>query len=806
MVLNYLKVFLRTVSKNKLFTLLNIVGLSLGITALILALLYWNDEANYEKWNPDSERTFEVLDIETEAGEQKESTWQVAGLVDAAVSRTNAIESYCYYEGWLKNQVPMRSNGQRLLLDEVVYSQKSFFEVFPFEIISGTKEEFGRYTNSIAFDEKESLRVFGTSEVIGKQLTSVEGENYVVRAVYKLPKGSMMNAKVIIGGLDKAVTVEKPYWGNFNFNLIVKLKTAYDREEVEKVFSSVYEENVYGGNAKALGVSLTDYIEEKGAYVVSLSPLSSIRFHANVTELPAGLVQLLFLRVFLLLAVLLLLLTIINYVNLSTSVIMKRSKEIGLRRVIGASKFQVISQFVFETAILLLLSLLVAMVCVELILPYFNLLVDKELVFDILEFLPYLVGIILIVLLLAAILPALFLMRFEVLQTLKRLSGWKYKGLWFQNVLQIIQFAIAFFFIIGSYLLNSQVALLTEKDLGFEGEQIVNVSYKTHTDDKLTYYNKYKEKLKSIKGVEGVAVSTFSFEKDRSSTSSYGYKGEYISALNGGVDFGYFSLMNMTIVEGRDLDATVVRDSSVSILVNEQFVRRLQIESPIGKELKQGGKEFTIIGVVKDFDLFSVEKEIPAMAFYYARAVAWIPSNLNTVVIKIDGRSTEQTLRDLERLWVSEIDSNYPFEYEFADRQFAKVYEGFLKQRVLFGVINWVVVFISLFGLLALVSFTVEGKLKEIAIRRVLGAETIEVLYILTKQYVLFCVLGFLLALIPVFYLMQAWLNNFVYRIDITVMPFLVSFILLSFFTVLVVVFRSWVATRVDILKQLNYE
>lgn len=274
----------------------------------------------------------------------------------------------------------------------------------------------------------------------------------------------------------------------------------------------------------------------------------------------------------------------------------------------------------------------------------------------------------------------------------------------------------------------------------------------------------------------------------------------------GGIDFGYFSLMNMTIVEGRDLDATVVRDSSTSILVNEQFVKMLQIKSPIGKEIKQGGKKFRITGVVKDFDLFSVEKEIPPMVFYYASAIAWMPSNLNTVVIKINGRSTEQTLRDLERLWVSEIDSNYPFEYEFADRQFAKVYEGFLKQRVLFRVINWVVIFVSLFGLLALVSFTVEGKLKEIAIRRVLGAETIEVLYILTKQYVLFCVVGFLLALIPVFYLMQTWLNNFIYRIEITVIPFLVSFVLLLFFTVLVVIFRSWAATKVDVLKQLNYE
>ena len=805
MVLNYLKVFLRTISKNKLFTLLNIVGLSLGVTALILALLYWHDETNYEKWNPDSGRTFEVLDIETEVGEQKESTWQVAGLVDAATSRTNAIESYCYYEGWLKNQVPMRTNEERLLLDEVVYSQKSFFEVFPFKIIVGTKEEFERHTNSVAFDEKESLRVFGTTDIIGKQLTSVEGENYVVRAIYKTPKGSMMNAKVVIGGLDKAVTVEKPYWGNFNYNLIVKLKTADDKEKVEKVFSSSYEENLYGENAKALGVSLADYIEKNGAYVVSLSPLDSIRLHANVTELPAGLVQLLFL----LLAVLLLLLTIINYVNLSTSIIMKRSKEIGLRRVIGATKYQVMFQFIFETAILLFFSLFVAMACVELILPYFNLLVDKELVFDIFEFLPYLVGIILIVMLLAAILPTLFLMRFEVLQTLKGLSGWKHKGFWFQNALQIIQFAIAFFFIIGSYLLNSQADLLMQKDLGFDGEQIVNISYKTHTDDKLTYYNKYKERLKSIQGVEGVegvAVSTFSFEKDRSSRSSYGYEDEYIGALNGGIDFGYFSLMNMTIVEGRDLDATVVRDSSTSILVNEQFVKMLQIKSPIGKEIKQGGKKFTITGVVKDFDLFSVEKEIPPMVFYYARAIAWMPSNLNTVVIKINGRSTEQTLRDLERLWVSEIDSNYPFEYEFADRQFAKVYEGFLKQRVLFRVINWVVIFVSLFGLLALVSFTVEGKLKEIAIRRVLGAETIEVLYILTKQYVLFCVVGFLLALIPVFYLMQTWLNNFIYRIEITVMPFLVSFVLLLFFTVLVVVFRSWAATKVDVLKQLNYE
>lgn len=806
MITNYFKIYLRTVTNNKLFTALNILSLSLGIATLVLALLYWINEHNYEKWNPNSSKTFEVLNIENEDSESVESPWQVAALMSSTDSGNSEIEAFCYYQGWLKDQYPMQIGGQRVVLDKVMNTQKSFFDVFPFEITAGSKEAFESHVNSVALEEKESLRLFGHTDVIGSQWVDFQGMSYVVRALYILPESALVNAKVIIGDLDQAIQKENQDWGNFNYNLIVKLKSEASQSHVESKLSRLYIENLEEANAKMIGLSLDQYEQKYGLIKVKLSPLDKIRLHAITTQLPSGLAQVLFMRIMICLALLLLTLSLINYVNFSTSVLLKRYKEIGVKRTLGASHGQILVQFVFETAVLTGLVLFIALVGTELLLPYFNYLVDKNLSLSIWKIFPYLLGIGAAILLVAGVIPVWFVMRFTISQTLNKFEGLKTNAMLWRKVLQVIQFSIAFFFIIGSFLLNSQVNLLINKDLGFQGKQVININYKPYIEDKLAYYTQFKSKLQSVEGVESVGISTFSFDKDRSSISSLSYEDTFVSAYMAGIDFGYFELMKMGIVQGRDLDSTIAQDSISSVLVNEQFIKQMQLTSPIGKEILRGNNKLTIIGVVKDFDLFSVEKEVPAMVFFYPKVIPWISYNLNTVVVKIDSQNPAKTVDLLEQFWLSEVDPNHPFTYEFADRQFAQVYQGFLKQRMLFRILNWVVIFVSLFGLFALVSVTIEGKLKEIAIRKVLGAQRLDLLYNLTKQYALYCLIGFLIALVPVMLLMQAWLNNFVNRIDISPIPFLVSFIVLESLTIIVVVVRCWSATKVDILKQLSYE
>ena len=229
-------------------------------------------------------------------------------------------------------------------------------------------------------------------------------------------------------------------------------------------------------------------------------------------------------------------------------------------------------------------------------------------------------------------------------------------------------------------------------------------------------------------------------------------------------------------------------------------------DNPIGKEIQWNDYKLKIVGVVDDFHVYGPQAEIPPMAFFHFKTVDWMSYNLDHFFIKVKADDMTQTIADIEKFWTKNVDSKYPFKYDFVDKGFARTFEDFVKQRNLFSLLNVVVILIAVFGLFALASYSIERRMKEIAIRKTLGAETKTLLKELSKQYILFCVIGFLIALFPAYYLLGKWLENFAFRIDISILPFLIGFVVLLILTLIVVLSKAYQATRIDVLKYLKYE
>ena len=265
-------------------------------------------------------------------------------------------------------------------------------------------------------------------------------------------------------------------------------------------------------------------------------------------------------------------------------------------------------------------------------------------------------------------------------------------------------------------------------------------------------------------------------------------------------------MMKIDMVQGRYLNPKIASDTINSMMVNETALKMMNEKNPIGKIVDWNENKLKIVGVVKDFSLFSPQGKVPPMVFFHFKTIDWMIGNINHIYVKIKAENTEQTIADIEKFWVKNVDSDYPFEYDFIDKSYKRTYKTYVKQKNLFLLLNLVVILIALFGLFALASYSIQRRMKEIAIRKTLGAETNVLLKELSKQYILYCIMGFLIALFPVYYLLNKWLENFAYRIDISIYPFLIGFIALLSLTLLVVLSRAYQATRVDVLKYLKYE
>lgn len=808
MILNYIKIFIYHLRQNKLFSFLNVLGLSIGIAGLIFAILFWNDENSYNDWNPEKKNVFQVINY---IGENMYWSTNIVPI-DPYLKQMPEIEEHCYLNGGYYSEV-IEYNGKKEMVSKILDSQGNFFSFFPFKFIKGNGATALKNSSCIALSEETAQRLFGNANALGKQV-HYAGKILTVNGVYKIPGKSSFAPMAVTSLLGNRMKEDIDKWGNFSFALLLKLKDPEKAPVVKKKIENLYYINRTVKDAKEEGLTAEQYEKKYGATVVYLEPLESARLHSITNGYPEGRGNYQFLMIMMGLSLLILILSIVNYINLATANAIKRAKEVGVRKIMGATKGNIISQFIFETIIISLFSILLSLAIVELSLPYYNDFLNKELIIHGRQFYVQLIVIFITVILFSGIFPAIYVSDFETLKVLKGNFGRSKSGVWLRNGMLVLQFAIASFFIIGSYIVYQQIHYMSTKDLGFKGEQVLSISYrnqynyneKDYVKKLITRYSTIKQELLKIKGVQQVSAGTFSFGNGATSSSSFLYKDVNIQGENMAVDFGMLELMQIKLAKGRYFSEQFSSDTINTMMVNETALRMMKEKNPIGKFVNWNDNQLKIIGIVKDFHINGPQNEIQPMAFFHFKTINWMAQNLNTIYVKADPETMGETIKAIEKLWSAKVDTKNPFQYDFVDKSFARTYYDYVKQKNLFSVLNIIVILIALFGLFSLASYSIERRMKEIAIRKTLGAETHVLLKELSKQYIIFCVIGFLTALFPAYYLLHKWLENFAYRIDISFYPFLVGFVSLLLLTLSVVLSRAYYATKVDVLKYLKYE
>ncbi|WP_264535946.1 ABC transporter permease [Flavobacterium sp. N1736] len=809
MIFNWFKIFIYHLRQNKLFSFLNVLGLSIGIAGVIFAILYWNNENAYDQWNPEKENSFQVMNDIGMTGDVWTTNPVPFGLTCKAT--IPEIENVCFFNLWY-NQVVIKYQDKKIIDKKIIVSDNNFFDIFPFPIVKGAKKNILKEKNSVAISEDQAKLLFKNDDPIGKSIT-YQDQSYIVKSVYHIVQPSSIEPNYVFGGIVRESDLDN--WGNFNYGLLIKIKKNADPAVVLKKMQHVNFVNRTLKDAKESGQTIEQYVKENGEIKVILDQLATARLHGTKStggqNFPEGKGNLQLLYIMVGLSILILVLSLVNYINLATASAIKRAKEVGVRKIVGASKKQIIAQFIFETAVIVTLSILFALAIVELSLPYYNTFLAKNLTMNGGEFYLQLIFIFGLVIILAGIFPAIYISNFETLKVLKGNFSRSKSGIWVRNSMLIFQFGIAAFFIIGALIVNSQVDYMMNKDLGFSGNQVIRIPFTYPNRDKKanTYYTT-KQEISKMPGVLDVSTFAGTFGNSTNSSSGFTHNGVFVQPRNVEMDFGFLEMMKIKIVEGRNLSPKFSSDTINNWLINETLAKKLNLKHPLNTIITSGWgsddgiMKFRVVGVVKDFHLTGLQNKVSPMVFINLRTLKW--NNFQNVYVKVSPNNLTETLAKLKTYWEKNINPDYPFDYEFVNKGFAKTYEEQVKQKNLFFILNLVVIIIAVFGLFALASFSMERRLKEIAIRKTLGAETDVLLKELSKQYVVFCLLGFAIGIVPAYILLQKWLEDFAFRIGISVVPFTIALISLLVLTLLIVSAKAYQVTKIDILKYLKYE
>lgn len=809
MLKNWLKIAFINYKKNWLSTIINLLGLSVGLTIFLLVFLYWQNENSYEKWEPKKEDIY-MAEFQVD----KNAYLSIINYPFLLTSKAMfpEIENFTIANNWvdLKQKLIYENNS---VFTNPIFASEDFFKIFQYEKLAGSYENIFVDDSSVAISENVAKQLFGTEYLnsIGKTIFSDnDGKKFIVQAVYRLPTQNL-NTVFRPGFVIRQAFLNdnKDHWTNFSYFGFFKLKPNTDIQKLEEKLSKLQSDRE---KKEALTFGWSQGFSSKSV----LTNIQKIKLEAKGSGIDKGDKK--SIQILLVLSSLILILSGINFINLNTAQASQRAKEVGVRKVLGTSFSGLIGQFLIETFILYFAAFFISGSLIELLLPVCNKFLDKEIMIGEAHTYFSTFLIVLVFAFISGIIPAVYLSHFKPIQTLKGNFARSKHGIWLRNSILTLQLVISSFFIISSLIIYMQVNYMMKKDLGFQGDQVFQINFnKTNYEDGNFNARKYelqKEKIKHFPGVIDITGSAQTMGKGVNSTSgakSVKDSTKSTSAGVGGIDFNYFNFYKIKFVSGRDLNPRLTSDTTKSVVVNEALIKNLgwNKTDALGKEISSGmddkHKKLEIVGVVKDFYYGGVKSEVqPVIFFNYNRN--WAKNQMTNLQIKLSPNNIEENVAEIKKYWESEVEPGYPFNGNFVNKNFAKTFEKFQKQQTLFTILNVVVLVVALLGLFALSSLLIEQKLKDVAIKKTLGADEKTIVWDLTKKFLIICFFAVLLSIPIGYYAMNEWLKDFSYRIDMPVWPYVLSMFLLLILTFAVVSFKAYRATKINLVKYLKYE
>ena len=808
MLKNWLKIAFINYRKNWLSTIINLVGISVGLCIFLLIYINYQNEKSYESWVPNKENIYLT---EFQVGKLSYNTVVNYPFLFTAKAMFPEIENYTVANNWVDYKEKIVADNRSVFTNEI-FCTEDFFKIFKFEKLAGSYANIFIDDSSAAISEEVAKTLFGDDylQSVGKTIKSDNnGKKFIVQAIYKLPakeKNTVFRPGILIR--QPFINDNKEHWTNSSYIGFFKLKPGTDIKLLEDKLSKLQSKNE-NIDAKKYGWK-ADFSSKAFLTNIQNIKLDAKGSGLNKTEKKP-------LLILLGLSALILLLSGINLINLKTAQAAQRAKEVGVRKAIGSSKKNLVIQFLLEIFIICLAAYILAFAMVELFLTMYNKFLGKDIhLNDPKIFIGS--GVLLILFtLLAGIIPAVYLSNFKPIQTLKGNFSISKHGVWLRNSILTLQLIISSFFIICSLIINSQVNYMMKKDLGFKGDQVFQINFNQTNyegDFNARKYELQKNIIKRFAGVLDITGSAQTIGNGVSSTSGAKYTKDSTKSTSAGVgaiDFNYFNFYKIKFVTGRDINPKLTSDTAKSIVVNEAFVKRLgwNNNEALGKEISSGmddkHKNMEIIGVVKDFYYGGVQKEVqPVIFFNYDRN--WAKNQMINLQIKMSGDNIEENIAGIKKYWETKVEPGYPFSGEFVNKQFAKTFEKYQKQQTLFSTLNIIVLIVALLGLFALSSLMIEQKLKDVAIKKTLGADEKIIVWDLTRKFIWVCIIAVLISFPLSYYAMNEWLKDFAYRIDMPACPYLLSLILLLILTFSVVSFKAYRATKINLVKYLKYE
>jgi putative ABC transport system permease protein len=805
---NYFKTALRSLSRRRSFSIINISGLTLGLTAAFLIALFVWDEYQYDRSIPGSDRVYRVY--LTNTNDQGTSDLAVSPPVFAGILRKEypAAEEVTRVLSTAEYKQLFEAGGKQLYEVHGLFVDSTFFKVFPLKLDYGTAANALNNPGSIVLSREMAARYFGDANPVGQKIL-IEKKPVQVTGVFEKDPKFHLSFDYLQPLATFGIPADRMQsWGWEQFFTYVKVREGADIRPMEAGFTKIIQRRAWP-DTKAHGFT----------YLPHFQPVRDIHLHSSDFKFDNALRgNITYVNALIVIAVFILLIACFNFINLSTALSVRRAREVGVRKAIGAARQQLIGQFISETLLLTLLSVMLAGALTALLLPALNQFTGKTMSAELLVQ-PVAIGDIVVLLLVvglsAGFYPAMVLSGFDPVKVLKSgmvQSGTPGRTPWLRHGLVVIQFSLSILLILSAIVVFRQVDYLHHKDLGFNKDQIL--FFPLRGDNLAKSTNAFKTGLLQLPGVSSVSIG-------------YGYPGDAVAGdeiilnRNGRqitqsvtqltVDFDYIKTLQLQLVAGRDFSRAMGTDQDHAWIINETAVRDLGFGTPekaLGQTLSwhpwdgnnpDSLKVGKVIGVVKDFNYKSLyDKVEPAVLQVYPQAAF-------KVAVKLSTNNMGATLSQINGVW-NKFAPDYPLEYKFLDQNFAQLYESEDKLQTLLWVFTGIAIFIGCLGLFGLAAYTAETRRKEIGIRKILGASTEGVLVLLSKDFIRPVALSLLIASPVTVFIMGRWLEGFAYRVAISWWMFALAGAVAIAIAVLTVFYQTLRAASANPIKSLRAE
>ena len=797
MIRNYFKIAFRNLLKNRAYSVVNVMGLAIGLAAAILMLLYVKDDLSYDRFHSKSPNIYRVVSDWYHPDGSLEHRDGLSSNLQGPIFKEKIpeIEEFVRYSSGFRE---VRAKGE-VKSFEMMYTDSNFFSVFDFPMLMGNPKTALAKPNSVVISEAMALTFFNSTEVVGKTL-EISGNNqfshYQITGVTKKsPQNSSIKFDFLLPKfVNPEETVGSEWWLNFSFHTFVLLNPKANLESVVRKMKQINETDALQANK-----ILVDKYKIKEKLVFKLQPLQDIHLS---TSLPAqyGLVDAsnpTYGYILSAIALFILLIACINFVNLTMARSLKRAKEIGVRKVVGSSRNQLVGQFLGESFLLSFIAFIVALLLVQFTLPTFNFFTNKSLSISYLFDAQLLLGYVLVFILtsfLAGFYPAMVLSGYSPVKTLYKQMVFSGKN-YLQKSLVIVQFGLASFLILVTFSFYAQFNFLISKDLGYDDSHTIVVE-KWDLTKRTTEV--LKEELLKNPNILKVAPKNGEYWEDLGKINGE----EKIQFGLGIIDEEFLPLYKIPLVEGRNFSKDFPADSAQSVIVNETFVKTANWKHPLGQVISypfNEGKKMKVVGVIKDYHYQALNNKIKPQLFVMQS------TGFGMLNVKIKPNTETKALAHIEKTFKKLFPIN-AFVYKFKDLENQRQYESEEKWKQIFLLGAFLTIFISCIGLFGLATLSTEQRTKEVGIRKVVGASGVSIAALLSKDFIKLVALSFIVSFPTAYYSVTEWLQNYPYRIEIVMIDFVLTASITIVVALATVSFQAIKAALVNPVKSLKSE